>query len=108
MCGKWVSNDGYCGYMYIDIKKNNCAEYGTLAYYHGCSNKHWKGKARITCNHLYIGITTFEFIHNPEFIATNDSISWLNKNERVLSKMTLKNSFFHGRNTYTFYKIADY
>lgn len=108
MSGYWVSNDGYCGYYYVDIKSNNSGAYGTLAYFVGCGEKHWKGKARMTCNHLYIGITKFEFIHNPEYITTTDSIDWLFSRYKIMAKMTLKNSFFHGRNTYTFYKIKDY
>ncbi len=106
--GMWVSNEGYCGYMYMELKKSGQSEYGTDAYYVGCSYKHWKGKSRTSFNKIFIGETQFDIVEKAELINTTDTMGWWTKRGRITAKMRLRNGFLHGKNTYTFYKIKDY
>src|SRR5688572_11217324 len=106
--GMWISNGGYCGYMYIDLKKEGQSEYGTDAYYHGCGNKNWRGRARINDRKLYIGITQFKILEKPTLVETNDTMGWGDKEGRVTAKMRLRTTLLHASTVYTFYKIKDY
>jgi hypothetical protein len=108
--GIWVSDEGFCGLMFLDLKKDGKSEYGTKAPFVGCNGKIFAGKSRITSHHLYIGITQLQIISKPELVSGNDTMGWksLSMRGRVTAQMTLKNGLFHGRNTYTFHKIKDY
>ena len=113
--GVWVSNNGSCGYLYLIINKNGFSQYGTDSPAIGCHDKVFKGKSRITNHHLYVGITKFEILEQPELVSGNEVRGWakiisnqIDKKGIVTAKMKLKNSLLHGRNDLQFYKVIDY
>lgn len=113
--GIWVSDDGSCGYLYLDLKKNGPSQYGTDSPAIGCHDKIFKGKSRITKHFLYVGITKFEILEQPELVSGNEVRGWtkiignqIDKKGIVTAKMKLKNGLFHGRIDLQFYKVIDY
>ncbi|MBK9284167.1 MAG: hypothetical protein IPM51_07570 [Sphingobacteriaceae bacterium] len=107
--GIWVSSEGYCGYMYLEINRNNIGTYGTDAYYIGCSYKKWTGKVRYNSVNMFIGSTKMTFIKKPELNFSNDSAAGHGcPKNRILATMTIQLSKFHNDAIYNFKKIKDY
>lgn len=108
--GVWTSNHSNCVYMLLEIKKNGSGSYGSSGCCHGCEGKA-EGKVRFNNAHLYVGMASLKFIKQPEIIETNDSLVLNYKGSgktRILAKMTIKESYLRGNQTYTFYKVKDY